>query len=92
MLLASLRVIVTVEASLPSATTGPEPVMVEFTATAEPAVKVTVLPVLITGVAIERVLTSAFVEVIVQVETPVASVTEQVPKLLLVPVEEKVGD
>ena len=70
---------VTVEASLPSATTGPDPVMLEFAATAEPAVKVTVLPVLVTGVAIERVLTSAVVEVIVQVEAPVAFVTVQVP-------------
>ena len=74
-----MSVIVTVEASLPSATTGPEPVMLEFAATAEPAVKVTLPPVLMTGVTIERVLTSAVVESRVQVEAPVASVGEQVP-------------
>ena len=69
----------TVEASLPSATTGLDPVILELAATGVPAVNVTVLPVLITGVIIERVLTSAVVESRVQVEAPVASVTEQVP-------------
>ena len=75
----SFKVIVTVDVAVVLATTGPVPVMLELAATAEPAVKVTVLPVLVTGVAIERVLTSAVIEVIVQVEAPVAFVTEQVP-------------
>ena len=53
--------------------------MLELAATGVPAVKVTVLPVLITGVAIESVLTSALVEVSVQVETPDVFETVQVP-------------
>ncbi len=50
---------VTVDVAVPSATTGDVPVIVEFAATAEPAVKVTVPPVLTTGVAIASVLISA---------------------------------
>ncbi len=79
LLLISFKVIVTVEVADPSATTGEVPEMLELAATGEPAVKVTVPPVLVTGVAIERVLTSALDEVIVQVEAPVASEAEQVP-------------
>ena len=75
----SFKVIVTVEVAEPSATTGEVPEMLELAATGVPAEKVTVLPVLITGVAIESVLTSALDEVIVQVEAPVASEAEQVP-------------
>ena len=70
---------VTVDVAEPSATTGDVPVMLEFAATAEPAVKVTVLPVLETGESIESVFVSAMVEVMVQVEAPVASVAEQLP-------------
>lgn len=75
----SLRVIVTVEVAEPLATTGPVPVIVEFTATAAPAVNVTVPSAFTTGVAIERVFTSAIVDDSVQVETPDAFVKEQAP-------------
>jgi hypothetical protein len=83
---ASLRVIVTDEVAVPFAITGPVPVIVEFAATAEPAVKTTVPPALTTGVAIERVLVSAVKDVRVQVDTPEASVAEHVPMTLVVPV------
>ena len=79
LLLASLRVMVTVEVSLPSATTGPEPVILELTATGVPAVKVTEPPVLITGVAMDKVFTSAVVESSVQVEIPDVFEIEHVP-------------
>ena len=77
LLLASFRVIVTVEVAVPLAVTGLVPVMVEFAATATPAEKTTVPSALITGVAIERVLVSAVRDVKVQVETPEAFVAEQ---------------
>ena len=70
LLFTSRRVIVTVEVAEPSATTGEVPVIVEFAATGEPAVKVTVPPAFTTGVDIERVFTSAIVDFNVQVETP----------------------
>lgn len=93
MLLASLRVIVTVEVAVPSATTGDVPVIVEFAATAEPAVNVTVPPAFTTGVAIESVFTSATVEERVHVETPEAFDAEQTPYEFVedVSVAEKVG-
>ncbi len=78
-MLASLSVIVTVDEATPSATTGVVPVMVELTATADPAVKVTVPSAFTTGVAMERVFTSATVDFNVQVETPEALVAEQDP-------------
>jgi hypothetical protein len=76
---ASLSVTVIVEVAVPSATTDPVPVMVEFAAIADPAVKVTVPSALTTGVRIESVLTSALVEASVQVEIPEASETEHDP-------------
>ncbi len=79
LLLISLKVIVTVDVAVPFAMTGPEPVIVEFAATAPPAMKTTVPSAFETGVAIERVLVSDLSEVIVQEETPEASVTEQAP-------------
>jgi hypothetical protein len=79
LLFTSLRVMVIVEVEVPSAATGPVPVMLEFAATAEPALKTTVLPAFTTGVSIESTFDSAFVEARVQVETPEASVDEQVP-------------
>ena len=79
LLFASFKVIVTVDDAEPSATTGPEPVMVEVAATAPPGVKVTVPSALIKGVAIERVFTSAVSEARVQVETPEVLEAEQVP-------------
>ena len=67
--------------------------MVEFAATADPAVKTTVPPVLTTGVAIARVLVSAVEDLRVQVELPEASEDEQAVITLVVPVfvAEKVG-
>jgi hypothetical protein len=59
LLLASFKVIVTVEVVTPSATTGPVPVIVEFAATAAPAVKRTLPPAFTTGVTMESVLDSA---------------------------------
>ena len=76
----------TVEAATPSATTGEVPVMVELAATAEPAVKTTVPPVLTTGVAIARVLVSAVEDLRVQVELPEASEDEQAVATLVDPV------
>jgi hypothetical protein len=70
---------VTVEVAVPSASTGLVPVIVDVATAGEPAIKVTVPSDFTTGVTIERVFTSAFVELIVQVETPLALVTEQAP-------------
>ncbi len=77
LLLISLRAIVIVELAKPSATTGPEPVMLEFTATAVPAVDSTVPSALVNGPVMERVLVSALIEVKLQVETPNTLETEQ---------------
>ena len=93
LLFASLRLIVMVEAATPSAETGEEPVMLEFAATAIPAVKTTAPPALTTGVAIDKVLDSALRDLSVQVETPEESEVEQSDMTLVVPVSvaEKVG-
>lgn len=91
LLLASRKVTVTVEVALPFATTGPVPVMFEFTATGVPAVKVTDPSVLATGVTIARVFTPEAVELKVHVDTPVALVTEHADSVLSAPVAEKVG-
>lgn len=77
LLLASFKVTVTVEVATPSATTGPEPVMLEFAATGVPAVNVTVPSLFATGVTMASVLTSALVELNVHVATPLALVAEQ---------------
>lgn len=77
LLLASSNVTVIVEVATPLAATGPEPVIVDVATAAAPAVKVTVPSALMIGVAIESVLISALVEVIVQVDSPLALVTEQ---------------
>jgi hypothetical protein len=77
LLFTSFRVIVMVESDEPSGFVGPVPVIVEFAATAVPAVNVTVPPVLETGVAMARVFTSALVDFTVQVETPLAFELEQ---------------
>ena len=71
--------IVTVDVAVPFATTGLVPVIAEFTATADPAVKTTVPSAFTTGVAIDNVLVSAAVEESVHAETPDALVKEQVP-------------
>ena len=77
LLFASLRVIVTVDVEVPSGFTGDVPVIVEFAATAAPAVNTIPVPDFATGVTIAGVLVSAFVDLSVHVEVPVASVTEQ---------------
>ena len=74
----SLIVMVIVESAVPSASTGPLPVMVDCEPGA-PATNVTVPPALITGVAMLRVFTSAFVLVKVQLETPLVSPIVQPP-------------
>jgi hypothetical protein len=72
-------VIVTVDVAAPSAVTGPDPVMVELSATAASAVNKTDPSDLETGLVMVRVLDSALGELNVQVEIPAALVTEQVP-------------
>ena len=83
---------VTVEAAIPSAPTGPVPVIVEFAATGVPAKKLTVPSTLFTGAVILRVLISAFVEVSEQVLEPVAFVVEQAPYELELPVSVALKD
>ena len=75
---ASFRVIVTVEVATPSAVLA-VPVMVEVVVEAAPPVKTTVPPVAVTGEEMESVLVSAWVDLSVQVEEPVALVAEQAP-------------
>jgi hypothetical protein len=82
---------VTVEVAVPSATTGPVPVMVEVATAGEPAVKVTVPSAFTIGVAIDNVLISAFVETKVHVAIPLASVALQLPGVVPVPLAVKVG-
>lgn len=86
LLLASLSVIVIVDSEVPSGFVGPVPVIVEFNAIAAPAVKTTNPPDFTTGVAMERVFVSAFVDLRVQVDTPLAFPVEQVPYTFVVPV------
>lgn len=75
----SFRVMVMVEVVVPSAVTGPVPVMVEFAATAEPVAKTTVPPVTATGVKRLRVFVWAVVEAREQIEIPLISVVLHVP-------------
>ncbi len=90
-LVESLRVIVTADVADPSARTGPVALMDEFRATADPDSNTTVPPVLTTGVAIAKVFVSPVVEARVQVEIPPVFDEEQVSRVLLDPVEVKVG-
>jgi hypothetical protein len=66
-----------VEVDVPSFSTGPEPVIVLTLLEAVPWMKVTVFCVTLTGETIDKVFVSAFVEVMVQVETPEAFDEEQ---------------
>ena len=93
LLFTSFSVMVITDVEEPSATTGVVPVIVEFAAIAEPAVKVTVVPALTNGVEIESVLTSALRELRVQVEIPEAFEAEHIPYAFVVPVSvaENVG-
>lgn len=77
--LASCKTTETVDVAVPSAITGVVPEIEELAATGEPAVKMTVPSAFTTGVAIERVLVSAFVEERLHVEIPNDEVAEQVP-------------
>ena len=70
---------VTMEVATPSATTGEVPVIEEFAATGARAVKVTVTSAFTTGEAMDKVFTSAVVELKVQVATPKALVALQDP-------------
>ena len=58
---------------------------------AEPLRKVTEPPVLETGLVMESVLASALVDFKVQVETPLPFVAEHAPRVLELPVAEKLG-
>ena len=55
---------------MPSAVTGPVPVMEEVLADTAPAVKLTVPPLMETGLVSESVLVSAVLDFNVQLETP----------------------
>ena len=79
LLFKSFSVTVMVEVAISSATTNVVPVMVEFSATAVPAVNTTLAPALMTGVSIDRTFVSATNELKVQVAIPEASVAEQSP-------------
>ena len=85
-------VIVIVEVEVPSATTGPDPVIVELLGDAT-ALNVTVPLVSETGVTRESVFVSPCVDLRVQVETPEALLLEHAPYTLVLPVSvaEKVG-
>jgi hypothetical protein len=91
LLFASLSVIVTVDVATLLAISGPEPTIVEFPATAAPAVKVTVPSALLIGEVIESVFSSATVEANVQVAIPLASVALQDEAVLPVPEALKTG-
>ena len=91
LLLESLKVMVTVEEALPSATTGPVPVIVVVELEAVPAVKATVEVVVAeapAGVTIARVFVSDRVEAKVQVEIPVIAslLVQALGFVLVVPV------
>ena len=70
---------VTVDEDVPSAATGPVPVMLEFAITADCGVNVTVPDATLTGDTIDRIFVSALVDVRVQVDEPVAELEEQAP-------------
>ncbi len=72
-----------VELATPSATTGLVPVIVELAATGVPPIKIAVPPTLTTGVSSLSVLTSALVDLRVQVDNPAPLVTEQAPYTLV---------
>ena len=65
--------------------------MLELAAIGVPALKVTVPSVFATGVTIASVFTPEAVELKVQVERPLALVTEHADSMLPAPVAEKVG-
>ena len=80
-----------VEVAVPSATTGPVPVMVEFSGTAEPDWKTTVPPDIEIGAVIESVFVSEVVEARVHCDKPAVVVCEHVPYVLFEPEASNVG-
>ena len=68
-----------VEEESPSAITGPDPVIVEFAATAPAEVKTTLPSAFERGVTIERIFVSGIEDFREQVEIPKLSVTEHAP-------------
>ena len=79
LLKSSRKVMEIAEVDTPSALTGVVPRIVEVVALGLPGIKTTRPSAFETGVAIESVLLSAFVEESVQVETPEAFPAEQIP-------------
>ena len=79
LLVASFKVMVTVEVATPLATTEPVPVMVELRATGADASNTTVPSAFDTGVAMLKVFVSAVLDARVQVDTPKAVVELQAP-------------
>ena len=75
----SRKVMVIVEVDVPSAATGVVPVMVELAATAIPAVKITLSPLLKIGAVRLKVLLSAVLDFKLQVDSPLAFEALQVP-------------
>ena len=75
----SFKVTVTVEVVVPSATTGPVPLIVEFATEGPAGLKITVPSALMTGVTMERVFVSAVKDRRVHVDKPEALEAEQVP-------------
>jgi len=73
------KVIVIVDVDTPSATTGPEPVIVERSGCSAPGKKVTVPPDIAIGVLIARVFVSAVDDFNVHVDFPDESEEEQAP-------------
>ena len=90
-LLASFNVIVTVEVATPLAMIEVVPVIVELAAETAPGANTTVPPIVVTGVAMLKILVSAVVEARVQVETPEELEAEHAVVMLLLPVAEKMG-
>jgi hypothetical protein len=86
LLKASSNVMVMLAVSVPLASVGVVPLIVEVRADTGPAVKVTLPPSFTTGVAIESALISALVEASVHVDTPLAFEAEHAPLRLVVPV------
>lgn len=76
---ASRRVMVMLEVETPLASVGDVPMMLELAAETGPGWKTTVPPLTMIGVVRRRVFVSAMVEVKVQREKPVVTVTEQAP-------------
>ena len=80
-----------VASAVPFATVGPLATMVVLVEFADPAVKITTAGSEAAGVFTATDFDSALVDFSVQVESPFASVTLQVPTVFPVPVAENVG-